>query len=454
MKIYNTLHRKKEDFTPLKAGTVKLYTCGPTVYDCSHIGNLRSFIIADTLARSLAASGLKVSHAMNITDIDDKTITKAKAEHPKDKPIEALLRVTGRYSHQFKEDLTQLGVDIKNITFLNATDHIKDMKKLIIDIFEKGYAYAREDGIYFSVSKYQNEGNDYGALVGEIVKNSAHHRIDNDEYEKAEAADFALWKRSKEGEPGWDLRVDTDTIYGRPGWHIECSAISAHALGQPIDIHTGGVDLIFPHHTNEIAQTRAATNQPLANYFVHSEHLLVDGKKMAKRDNNFYTLSNLAERGYVPNALRLLALQAHYRTQQNFSWASLEGATNLLYALFAWADLKHQLAGDDASQLYKEFVAAMEDDMNTPEALRILSQMTGAPPTQSLLNKLDSYLGLKLSDRADITTEQKRLIELREKARDKKDFAASDELRQKLFTQGIGVEDGQTGTRWYKTKLS
>jgi cysteinyl-tRNA synthetase len=466
MKLYNSLTKQLEDFTPISEGLVKIYSCGPTVYNNLHIGNLSAFVYADLLRRTLSASGYEVTAVMNITDVDDKTIRDSKRDYPEVEPMQALQRLTKKYESVFTEDMTRIGNDINAITFIHATETIDEMIALTQKLLDKGIAYPAEDGIYFSIKDYELAGFTYGKLQ-QLDRSKEHARISNDEYDKDSASDFALWKKAAAGEPSWPARfthqgVEVD-MTGRPGWHIECSAMSEKLLGVPFDIHTGGIDLKFPHHENEIAQSCGASDSDkLANYFVHNNHILIDGKKMSKSLNNFYTLRDIEERNFDPLAFRLLVLQAHYRRESNFSWESLEAASQRLSNLQAFADLVWQSQDDREStiaSLVKEFVSAMVDDLNTPVALEVISRAVNMfadrkPSKQEandlgyLLKIVDKYLGLNLSQRNDISQEARELITERQKARDNKDWQKSDELREQLLEIGIAVRDTPEGPIW------
>lgn len=457
MKLFNTLGRTIQELKPLKKGEVKLYTCGPTVYDRSQIGNLRSFIFADTLHRVLRAEGNEVHHVMNTTDIDDKTIRRSKEKYPELNPREALNKLTRECEEGFLKDMLAIGINPGIYRIVPATSYISQMQELIKQIHDAGFAYVADDGVYFSIPEYEKEGGyNYGALVDGVLEHTASHRINNDEYDKEQASDFALWKVAKEGEPSWEFKLGGKDLTGRPGWHIECSAISVTELGQPFDIHTGGIDLVFPHHTNEIAQSKAATGKELSSLFVHNEHLLIDGKRMGKSLKNFYTLKDLIKKGVDPLAFRLLILSAHYRTQQNFTWEALQAAQNRLTTLQAWADTKWQAKeelGERENNLIKAAVDAMlkvlSNDLDTPQALAILSDVVNVlPPTQDYLEFLDVVFGLALSSRPDITAEQKKLIAEREKARAGKNFTESDKLRDALLKDGIELNDTPRGAFW------
>lgn len=431
-----------EEFEPLVSGQVKLYTCGPTVYDHVHIGNLRTYFFEDSLRRVLKHESLAVEHVMNVTDVDDKTIARSRELYPDLEPKEALKKLSRHFELLFLDDAKKLNIDLSESKIVRATEHIAEMQALISDIDNK---YLGEDGIYYDITKDE----DYGVLV-KLDRSHAHHRINNDEYDKDHIADFALWKMQSPGEPSWAFEIDGQDMTGRPGWHIECSAMSVKYLGQPFDIHTGGVDLKFPHHENEIAQSRSAGNRPLANYFVHGEHLLVDGHKMSKKLNNFYTLQDVMEKGYEPLALRLLFLQAHYRSQLNFTWESLEAATVNLKSLRAWADLVHQASSEsDLQTIQDKLTAALLNDLNTPEALAALNEYSrGNKPTTNTLEQLDSLFGLELSQRPDITADQKALIAQRELARQQEDWEESDKLRDKLKSDGLELKDTDGTTVW------
>jgi cysteinyl-tRNA synthetase len=470
MKIYNTLLKSKklEDLQPLDEQTVRIYTCGPTVYDHAHIGNLSAYIFADTLRRAILLAGFNVKHVMNYTDVDDKTIRRSREQYPDVKPAEALRKLTDHYIELFNRDMKNIGNDIGAIEFVQATDAktIWGMKELITKLHEKGFAYTADDGVYFSIEAYRKAGKTYGQLLEINASNTSEARIQNDEYDKESAHDFALWKKQKYGEPAWEFTLDGQDFTGRPGWHIECSVMSRQGLGQPFDIHTGGIDNIFPHHENEIAQSTALEENPMmAHIFAHKEHLLVDGKKMSKSLQNFYTLEDIIQKSYDPLAFRLKILQSHYRGQLNFTWEGLDAAQNLLQNLRAWADQKHQKAaqhGSNASESYagalKGMLAASQDDLNTPKALMLLADLANRAEQggvdeekiQPLLNVIDRLFGLQLSERPDIAHNQKDLIAEREQARGAKDWQKSDELRGKLKEQGIILRDTSSGPIWYR----
>lgn len=461
MKLYNTRTHSIESFAPLQDNTVRMYSCGPTVYNHAHIGNLSSYIYADTLRRTLKAAGYQVKHVMNFTDVDDKTIRDSHMKYPDDEPMAALTKFTRHYEQVFLDEMTQVGNNVDDVTFVKATDNIANIQQLICRLLEQDDAYVADDGIYFSISEYRKT-HQYGQLSHVDFDATDRQRINNDEYDKDHAHDFALWKAQKEGEPAWDFTLpDGSNMLGRPGWHIECSAMSVKNLGQPFDIHTGGVDLIFPHHENEIAQSTAG-NQPTeyANFFVHNEHLLVDGAKMSKSAHNFYTLPDLVERGFSPLDFRLLVLQSHYRSATNFSWETLEAAKNRRHHWRNVAELRHQVSDnpseeqiDKVSRLIEQAQDAMENDLDTPNALKYFdetfdlfkSEQTDLDALDMLLTAVDQLLGLKLVETTpDITPEDYELIDERQQARHAKDWARSDQLRDKLAERGIQIKDGPT----------
>lgn len=471
MKLYNSLTKSMEDFSPIENNKAKMYSCGPTVYNNLHIGNLSAFIYADLLKRTLAVSGYDVTAVMNITDVDDKTIRDSKRDYPELDPMAALLRLTQKYEKVFKDDIERIGNDISSLVFIRATETIQEMIALTQELINKGLAYATEDGVYFSIKAYEDAGFKYGKLQ-QIDQAHDKARISNDEYDKANASDFALWKKATEAEPSWPAvfveKEKSIDMPGRPGWHIECSAMSEKLLSIPFDIHTGGIDLKFPHHENEIAQSCGSTGlNTFANFFVHNNHVLIDGKKMSKSLGNFFTLRDIEEKGFEPLAFRLLVLSSHYRNESNFTWEILEASQNRLKELRAWADLRHQPSTDtmppELDELFKttkeKVLAALQDDLNTPQALaelgKLVSYMSDIPIpgvegkyTDGTLPLLDDLLGLNLDGRPDITAEQKQLIQDREAAREAKDWQKSDELRDKLKSQNLEIKDTPYGPRW------
>jgi cysteinyl-tRNA synthetase len=449
MKLTDSITNQIKELQP-QNGKVTLYSCGPTVYDHAHIGNLRTFILDDTLRRVLRAEySDEFSAVMNVTDIDDKTISRAKEEHP-DLPIgEALKQTTRQYEELFLHDLEQVGVDLALVKIVRATDQIAGMLELIRGIHQAGFAYISDKSVYFDLTAYRKAGNTYGVLVN--VDYDAQARIDNDDYDKQSAQDFVLWKGQKDGEPGWDFELDGQKLPGRPGWHIECSAMAADSLGLPLSLHSGGIDLKFPHHENELAQTMAGEGGALTQSFVHYGHLFVDGRKMSKSLGNYLTLKEVVARGYHPLALRLLALQERYDSELNFTWEKLDQATGILLDLYAWADSRFSEKPTDLETV--EVVKLLNEDLNTPAALEHLLSLTTKAPSNESLQKLDELFGLKLSGRRDITAEQKQLIEDRETTRQAKDFSKADQFRDALAEQGIAVDDTPAGPRWRRTHI-
>ncbi len=473
MKLYNTLTKKVENVTPLDGKVVRIYSCGPTVYDHAHVGNLSAYIFADTLHRALVLDGKSVRHAMNYTDVDDKTIRRSREKYPDKVPREALHELTNRFIDVFLNDMRAIGnrTDDAWITFMRATDNIEAMQTLIAKLHASGFAYIAGDGVYFSIEAYRRSGKTYGQLLEISASNTSEARIQNDEYDKESAHDFALWKQQKDGEPAWEFTLGGREMRGRPGWHIECSAMSKKSLAQPFDIHTGGVDLIFPHHENEIAQSTAGEPNPImASIFAHNEHILIDGKKMAKSAQNFYTLEDVLNKGYDPLAFRLMILQAHYRSQVNFTWESLEAAQHRLNRFRNFAVRRFQevqpASGSFSPAIMTlqqfEIDSAIADDLDIPQALAAIeAYMTYVEEndasladekflTRPFLEKMDAIFGLDLMQQTDISAEQKQLIQDRKQSRADKNWVKSDELRVQLARQGIGVRDSAHGSIWFR----
>jgi cysteinyl-tRNA synthetase len=460
--FFNTLTRTKEKFVSIEEGKVKMYTCGPTVYDFSHIGNFRAFIFEDLLRRWLEHRGFKVTQVMNLTDVDDKTIRGSREEGI------PLNDYTERYIKAFFDDVARLNIR-KAEYYPRATEHIPEMVSLIKKLSEKGYAYVGKDGsVYYDISKFK----DYGKLARikvEELKIGA--RVKADEYAKEEARDFALWKAwdEQDGDVFWETEVGK----GRPGWHIECSAMSMKYLGETLDIHCGGVDNLFPHHENEIAQSEAATGKKFVNYWLHNEWLLSEGKRMAKSFHNYYTLSDLMEKGYDPRAVRYLLLATHYRQQFNFTLEGLEAArgaverlTNLMYRL---RDSDGKGSGENIKLLMermeKDFSEAMDDDLGISEALAALFDFVRevnnlldsnllskeeAERVQSLMIRFDRVLGVvgQVGKEEKLPAEAEELIRRREEARRAKDWKTADEIREQLRAMGIKIEDTSQGVKW------
>ena len=487
MKLHNTLTRRVEDFKPKKPGVATLYTCGPTVYNYYHIGNLRNAVFNDTLRRALEASGLEVKHTMNITDVghlvSDADEGEDKLEKGAKREGKSVWDVAQHYTEAFKHDMKLMNVlppsvDPKRPTstkhhdhYARATDFIADQISMVQTMIDKGFAYVTKGAIYFEVSKLS----DYGVLTGQKLSDkevAARTEVVTDP-EKRSPYDFAVWFFAVGKYADHSMKWPSPWGEGFPGWHLECSAIIHATLGDPIDIHTGGVDHIGTHHPNEMAQTEAAFGHPLAHYWVHNEFILVDGAKMAKSKGNSYTLGDVTDRGFHPLALRLLYLQAHYRSELNFTWESLEAAQTRLLDLYAAADLRHQPTVDNTpsdldesfEQTREQIISAIQDDLNTSDALAILSKLTNqlaqtpipkveSEHTDGTLTFLDSILGLNLNKRPDITPAQKKLIAEREKARSDKDWAKADKVRAALAGQDLAIEDTPYGPRWRRTRLS
>ncbi|MBU4245565.1 MAG: cysteine--tRNA ligase, partial [Nanoarchaeota archaeon] len=363
LKFFNTMTRKKEAFKPIKAGFAGFYTCGPTVYNFAHIGNFRTYVFEDILRRTLKMSGLAVKQVMNITDVEDKIIKACREQKV------GLKEFTEKYTNAFFEDLKTLGIEPAEV-YPKATETIPEMVAMIKTLMEKGIAYRGDDGsIYYSILKFK----DYGNLAHIDVKSlKAGARVKQDEYSKDDAQDFALWKAwdANDGDIFWE----TELGKGRPGWHIECSAMSIKNLGETFDIHTGAVDNIFPHHQNEIAQSEGATGKKFVNYWVHSEHLLVENKKMSKSLGNFFTLRDVLAKGYNPRGLRYLLLSSHYRQKLNFTFGSLDAAENTVSGLIDFVDkldgfksdaTDNKTISESAKKSLETFKEAMQDDLDT-----------------------------------------------------------------------------------------
>jgi cysteinyl-tRNA synthetase len=462
--LFNTLGRKLEPLQPIHAGEVGIYTCGPTVYNEVHIGNLRAFLVQDVLRRSLRHLGYRVTQVMNLTDVDDKTILGA---HRAGIPLR---EYTEPFIQSFLRDLETLHIE-RVEQFPRATDHVPEMIALIGSLVDQGYAYQSDGSVFFSIAKDP----DYGRLSGfDLDQARRGDRVASDEYGKEDVRDFVLWKAAKPDEPAWDSPWGP----GRPGWHIECSAMSMRYLGETFDLHCGGVDLIFPHHENEIAQSESATGKPFVRKWFHSEHLIVDGQKMSKSLGNQYTLADLLARGCSARALRYLFLSVHYRQKLNFTFESLEGAAGALRRVdemrFRLQHAEETGTADPGiaeavESLHRDFAAGLADDLNLAVALAAVFAFVkevnvaieggriGAGDRQRILDALagvDRVLGV-LDPAAwpdgkgdDDAAEIERLIEERNEARKRRDFAASDRLRDELAGRAIVLEDTPQGTRW------
>ncbi len=443
--LYNTLTRKIEKFQPLKDKKIGFYACGPTVYNFAHLGNLRTYIFEDVLRRALKTTGFRVKHVMNITDVDDKTI-KASQE-----ASQTLKDFTAFYANAFKKDIKKLNI-LSPTLFAPATHYLKPMVALVQKLLKKGIAYEKNGSIYFSLKKFSTYGR-LARLDKQELKVGA--RVDVDNYEKDNPADFVLWKKwtPKDGKIFWQTALGK----GRPGWHLECSVIATQELGQPFDIHAGGVDLIFPHHENEIAQAEASSGKLFAKYWLHGEHLLVEGQKMAKSLNNFFTLQNLEDKGFNPLAFRYLILTAHYRAKLNFTWESLRASQNALESLFAMIRDWDKPKKDNCAEFETEFFEAIENDLDTPRALAIMWEMIKSPLPSSAkarsLLKFDEILGLDikkyLAKEIKVPIAIKKLAVEREKARQQNNWSSADKLRQEIARRGFEIKDTPTGPSLY-----
>jgi cysteinyl-tRNA synthetase len=444
IKLYNTLSRKKETFKPIKKGEVGIYSCGPTVYNYAHIGNLRTFITNDIIKRVFLFNNYKVKHVMNITDVDDKTIKGSVKENL------SLKDFTRKYETIFLNDLKELNIILPE-TMPRATETIKEMVDIIKILLKKGYAYKAEDGIYFSVEKFKG----YGKLANLKKVKSQKSRIKSDTYDKENIQDFALWKfyNEEDGNVFWETEIGK----GRPGWHIECSAMSMKYLNIPFDIHTGAIDLIFPHHTNEIAQSECAYDKKFVNYWVHAGFLTMKEGKMSKSLGNVYTLSNLNEKKFSPLDYRYLTLTSHYRSALLFTWENLENAKNSYERL---KNIISNVKQDNKTnkEYLAEFEKAINDDLDMPNALQILWKLVRDEKANGKLQtikKMDEVFGLKLleKEKQDIPKEIKELAKKREQARKEKNWKLSDELRNKINKAGYSIEDTSEGMKILKNKI-
>ncbi len=484
LKIFNTLTRKKEAFTPLHEGQIRMYVCGPTVYDSSHLGHARSIIAFDVIRRYLEYKGYDVRYIQNFTDIDDKMIKRAEEQGV------STFELAAKYIQEYFQDFDKLGVK-RATAFPKATDHIQDMVKHIQKLIEKGYAYESNGSVYFRVAKFKK----YGKLSRrEHPEQELEGEEESELEEKEHPADFALWKAMKVGEPFWE----SPWSKGRPGWHIECSVMSTKYLGEPIDIHGGGLDLVFPHHENEIAQSEALSAKPFVRYWMHNGFLTVNKEKMSKSLGNFFTIKEITAK-YDPEVVRLFLISSHYRSPIDFSDAQLDEAKARLTRIHNAIDglerhlheareaemlnpLKPSNADFDLwqalNEIETEFQTAMDDDFNTPVALASLSkflskmnvllsegsQLTAGTlqKTHDVLNGIGDVFGLYRErmrkeygapvDRVLLDGLIQLLIELRAHARNQKDFESADRIRAQLKELGILLEDEKTGTVWKWTK--
>lgn len=462
MKLYNTLSRTKEDFVPIKDGEVGIYNCGPTVYNFIHVGNARPLVVFDTLRRYFTYKGMKVKFVVNFTDIDDKMINKANDEGVK------VSDIAERYIKEFKQDAN--GLHLYDYETLNprATEHIDEIISFIKTLIDKGAAYVSNGDVYFDI----NYAKDYGKLSKKNIEDLiSGHRVDINDNKK-NPSDFALWKNKKEGEPFWQAPWGE----GRPGWHIECSVMAKTLIGDNIDIHTGGEDLQFPHHENEIAQSEACNGVPFANYWLHNGMITVDNEKMSKSKGNFFTVREIADE-FDLEVLRFFLLTTQYRSPINFSREVMEQTKNSSKRLY---NAKYKLEDaiekssvdkitDEEEKLYKsfdrhieKFENAMDDDLNTADAITAIFDLVKdinlnldesnskemLEKTLELLKKLTRVLGIMEGEREEISEDIEGLIAERNAARKNKDFAKADEIRDKLKEMGIEIEDTRSGTTW------
>jgi cysteinyl-tRNA synthetase len=502
----NTLTGKREEFVPINAGEIKLYTCGPTVYDFAHVGNFRAYIFEDLLKRFLQFMGYKVVHIMNITDIDDKTIRGANAQGM------SLTEYTQKYIDSFFSDLKILNIDPAD-GYPRATEHIPEMVAIVRRLIQKGYAYEKDGSYYFSIAKFPAYGRLSKISLEELQPGQ---RVDVDEYEKESVHDFALWKAKKEGEPFWETEIGP----GRPGWHIECSAMSSKYLGETFDIHCGGVDNIFPHHENEIAQSEASSGKKFVNYWLHCHHLIRDGEKMSKSRGNTINIPDILRIKNNPAALRLLLLSTHYRKTLNLTFEALDQAETALARINEFAgEVKYGVYPEGEtpqvaqflSEAGQRFRAGLSDDLNISKAMTALFNLIkkvniliskgkikkgDAVKLDAFIESLNAVLAvikptrksalevqgagktagsdkqpqeevssppLKINAKEEVpvsageprieieptlSAEQLEKIRRRQKARAEKDFALADEIRRELLGQGILLEDTKEGVRW------
>ena len=464
MKIYNTMTRKKEEFKPIEEGKVKMYVCGPTVYNFFHIGNGRTFIVFDTVRRYLEYKGYDVKFVQNFTDIDDKMIKRANEENI------SVKEVGDKYIAEYYKDADNLNIERASVN-PRATEYITEVVNFVKELIDKGYAYESNGDVYFSTKKFEG----YGKLSGqnlEELQAGASNRVDLDE-RKQDPMDFAIWKAQKEGEPGWD----SPWGLGRPGWHIECSCMAKKLLGDTIDIHAGGMDLAFPHHENEIAQSEALTGKSFSNYWMHSAYVNVNNVKMSKSLNNFFTARDVLKE-YDADVIRFFMLSAHYRAQINFSKELLDSAKASVERLYnAIGNLENLLEEVSVDKMNEEekkyleslnsyrekYIQKMDDDFNTADAISVLFELAKNTNTNittasskelvekalELIRELGSPLGiLQKSTKVSLEDEVEKLIEQRQEARKNRDFALADKIRDDLKARGIILEDTPQGVRW------
>jgi len=462
LRFYNTLTQQVQPFVPADPNAVKIYSCGPTVYDYAHIGNFRTFVFYDLLRRVLKLNGFKLDHVMNITDVDDKIIRNAVAQG------KSLDEYTEKYTKAFLDDCAILRLTQPE-RIARATEHIKEMAEAIHKLEDTGHTYRSDGSVYFKIASFPGYGKLSHQDFDGIVTGA---RVDVDSYEKADGRDFALWKAPKPGEPSWDTEIGT----GRPGWHIECSVMAIQFLGATLDIHAGGVDLIFPHHENEIAQSEALTGKPFSTFWLHSEFLLVDGQKMSKSLGNFYTLRDLCdERGFSPESIRYLLASVPYRKGLNFTLDGLRSAATSIDRLrnfslrldsAKWPEGKSETIEELAAKAQTDFRAALDDDLNTAEALAAVFEFIreaniaadagefrvgNVQAARTLLQRFDSFFDVLTPSVAAggiSDGEIEKLIADRTAAKKARNFAKSDQIRNELLERGVILEDTKDGVRW------
>jgi cysteinyl-tRNA synthetase len=461
VRFYNTLTQQVEEFVPADGHTVRMYTCGPTVYNYVHIGNLRTFTFQDILRRWLKARGFSLNHVMNITDVEDKIIRAAMEQH------KSLQEYTSVYEKAFLDDCAKLRLE-RPERLVRATEHIPEMVEAVEKLTDKGFTYASDGSVYYRIARFP----EYGKLSKlDVTGMRAGARVDVDEYDKADARDFVLWKAKKNGEPSWDAPMGA----GRPGWHIECSVMAMKYLGETLDIHAGGIDLTFPHHENEIAQSEALTGKQFARYWLHSEHLIVEGQKMSKSLGNFFTLRDLLERGYKPEVIRYLLTAVPYRNKLNFTFDGLKAAATAIDRLRSFQlrlDTDKFPVGENeiiesrTSGALQRFEASLDDDLNTAEALAAMfeyirdtnSSMDAGEfksgnlaAAKKLFERFDSIFDVlrpSVEEGGITETEIEALIAERTQARKARNFKRGDEIRAELLDRGIVIEDTKEGVRW------
>jgi cysteinyl-tRNA synthetase len=476
IRFHNTMSGQTEPFVPLVPGVVRTYTCGPTVYDFAHIGNFRTFVFQDVLRRYLKSKGYRVIQVMNLTDVDDRIIQKAAAAGV------SIREYTDKYIQAFLDDRRALNLELPE-HLARATEHIDEMVELIQKLTEKGFTYTSEGSTYYRIAKFPS----YGKLSKiDVAGMQDGARVDNDRYEKDSARDFALWKAPKPGEHFWETPIGP----GRPGWHIECAAMALKFLGDTLDIHSGGVDLTFPHHENEIAESEAATGKPFARYWLHAEFLLVDHEKMSKSMGNFATLRELFSHGHKPSSIRFLLASVPYRRQLNFTPESLVGAASSVERLRNFASrLRTEKFPEGSSagiverveKAMQEFDSGLADDLNTAQALAAIFDLVrevniamdrgefrqgDVAPVLAAMEKFDQIfavlqdddaeklraLGIGKDSEAPSDAEVEALVAERQAARKRRDFAASDRLRDELAARGVMIEDSRDGSVRWKRK--